>query len=175
MCPPQPLVFSVAVMFPEPKFYKAHTEYNPRFMSDNVGMEDDELEFKAGDVIKVKWVLFPESSLALTQVSVLIPNSGYWNGKSRLANRSTQRSARSGAYHLCECDRRSGADSRIQEGIRLPSTPPTRGVGGQQSPSSAGPAGHTASQWRDRHQRLVLTDSDHSLHLDHCWRVRWYS
>lgn len=41
------------VMFKEPRFYKAHTEYNPRFMSENVGMEDDELEFKAGDIIKV--------------------------------------------------------------------------------------------------------------------------
>jgi hypothetical protein len=41
------------VMFEEPRFYKAHTEYNPRFMSENVGMEDDELEFKAGDIIKV--------------------------------------------------------------------------------------------------------------------------
>ena len=90
-----------AVMFKEPRFYKAHTEYNPRFMSENVGMEDDELEFKAGDIIKVPYCWLLCSCVVNGRVSTLILISGNWNGRPGLVNRTATWSRRSGPRHLC--------------------------------------------------------------------------
>ena len=42
------------VMFPQPRYYRALNDYNPQYMSENTGREDEELGFLENDIIKAR-------------------------------------------------------------------------------------------------------------------------
>ena len=45
---------SPAVMFSQPRYYRALNDYNPQFMSENAGREDEELGFLENDIIQAR-------------------------------------------------------------------------------------------------------------------------
>ena len=43
-----------AVMFPQPRYYRALNDYHPQYMSENAGREDEELGFMENDIIQAR-------------------------------------------------------------------------------------------------------------------------
>ena len=72
---------SPAVMFPQPRYYRALNDYHPQYMSENTGREDEELGFLENDIIKARENPFVSCDRQLSFFCELISILGNWNGR----------------------------------------------------------------------------------------------